>query len=133
MAIVRAEDFYLPPPHLPPDHWAGEPPAMLAVRWYEERMQRRLRVGTGVILGQPLYARINFGRWVADCTCMSAQVVTPADPRMWCVECGTGWWQLRFPADVAAVEEQLAGLPVDEQNWWHTEDPTDPAHPTLEV
>ncbi|RSS59779.1 hypothetical protein [Streptomyces sp. WAC01280] len=131
--ITRAEDFYLPPPHLRADAWALIPPALRAVRWWEEKHQRRIPVTDGFVLDQQLYARINHGRWVADCTCMSAQMVTPADPRMWCVECGTGWWQVTFPTDVAAVEQQLAALPPAERNWWAHEDPTDPARPTLEV
>ncbi|MFH8627747.1 hypothetical protein ACH4A8_38670 [Streptomyces vietnamensis] len=106
---------------------------MRAVCWYEMRAQRRLPVTDGIVLGQQLYAQINHGRWTASCTCLSAQIVTPADPRMWCVECGTGWWQIRFPADAEAVEQQLADLPVVERNWWHSEDPEDPARPTLEV
>lgn len=126
--IIRAETFYLPPPHLPPDIWGREPPAMRAVRWYEERSHRRLAVTDGIVLGQQLYAQINHGRWVAMCTCGSAQVITPADPRMWCVECGTGWWQLRFPADIEAVEQSLDGLPVPERNWWA---PADPEYPAL--
>lgn len=132
MSIIRAETFYLPPPHLPPDAWAGEPPAMLVVRWYEEMMKRRISVGESLLL-EPVYARINHGRWVADCTCGSAQFVSPADPRMWCVECGTGWWQITFPPDYVAVEEALDGLPRAEQNWWADEDETDPTRPTLEV
>ncbi|MFF2773344.1 hypothetical protein ACFVU3_00405 [Streptomyces sp. NPDC058052] len=131
--ITRAEDFYLPPPHLSPDAWSLVPPAMRVVRWWEERHQRRIPVEDGILIGQPLYARINHGRWVADCTCLSAQFVTPADPRMWCVECGTGWWQVAFPADVDAVEQQFTNLPLDQRNWWASEDPTDPARPTLEV
>ncbi|MBP2583403.1 hypothetical protein J3A78_003881 [Streptomyces sp. PvR006] len=132
-AITRAENFYLPPPHMNSDAWDIEPPAMRAVRWYEMRAQRRLPVTDGIVLGQQLYAQINHGRWTASCTCLSAQLVTPADPRMWCVECGTGWWQVRFPADVDAVEQQLLDLPISERNWWHAEDPEDPARPTLEV
>ncbi|MFF5421795.1 hypothetical protein [Streptomyces misionensis] len=130
--ILRAETFYLPPPYLPPDIWAGEPPAMLAVRWYEERVHRRVVVGEGLLL-EPAYAQINHGRWVANCSCMSAQIVSPADPRMWCVECGTGWWQVTFPPDPDAVEASLDGLPRSEQNWWADEDEADPTRPTLEV
>ncbi|MGW1246914.1 hypothetical protein [Streptomyces sp. NPDC002535] len=131
--ITRAENFYLPPPHMNSDAWDLEPPAMRAVRWYETRAQRRLPVTDGVLLDQPLYAQINHGRWTASCTCLSAQIVTPADPRMWCVECGTGWWQIIFPANVDAVEQQLLDLPVTERNWWHSADPEDPFRPTLEV
>ncbi|MFE0699113.1 hypothetical protein [Streptomyces sp. NPDC058872] len=130
--IMRAEGFYLPPPYLPPTKWDSVPPAERVIRWWEERNQRRIAVGDGTLL-TPLYARINHGRWVADCTCMSAQIVTPADPRMWCVECGTGWWQVVFPEDVDAVEQQLADLPVADRNWWAADDPTDPNRPTLEA
>ncbi|MGW1252527.1 hypothetical protein [Streptomyces sp. NPDC002535] len=131
--ITRAENFYLPPPPMNSDAWADQPPAMRAVRWYEMRNQRRLPVTDGVLLDQQLYAQINHGRWVATCSCMSAQIVTPADQRMWCVECGTGWWRVTFPADVDAVEQQLLDLPVAERNWWHSADPEDPFRPTLEV
>ncbi|MFC7929178.1 hypothetical protein [Streptomyces cinereoruber] len=133
MPITRAEGFYLPPPPMPADAWDAEPPAMRAVRWYEMRSQRRLPVTDGVILDQKLYAQVNHGRWVATCMCMSAQIVTPADPRMWCVECGTGWWTVKFPADLDAIEQQLANLPVVERNWWAADDPEDPSRPTLEV
>jgi hypothetical protein len=132
VAILRAETFYLPPPHLPPDGWASEPPAMRAVRWYEERMQRRVTVGDGLLL-ETVYAQINHGRWIANCACHSAQIVSPADARMWCVECGTGWWQVVFPPNPDAVEASLDGLPRSEQNWWAAEDETDPTRPTLEV
>lgn len=125
--IIRAEGFYLPPPHLPPNEWDLVPPALRAVRWYEEKQQRRLPVEDGVLLGEQLYAQINHSRWVAMCTCGSAQIVTPTDPRMWCVECGTGWWQVTFPADVDAVEQTLVELPVAERNWWATADPEFPA------
>lgn len=128
--ITRAEDMYLPPPYLAPDTWASVPPALRCVRWYEHRQQRRIQTGDAFVIGQQLYARINHSRWLADCTCGSAQVVTPADPRMWCVECGTGWWQLLFPADVAAVEQSLAELPVIKRNWWAEDDIN---RPTLEV
>ncbi|MBD0707399.1 MULTISPECIES: hypothetical protein [unclassified Streptomyces] len=128
--IVRSETFYFPPPYLEPDAWAAEPPAMLVVRWYEERAGRRIRTDPAAVAGEQ-GAQINHGRWVADCTaCGSAQIVTPTDPRMWCVECGTGWWQLRFPTDVAAIEAALDGLPVAAQNWSEAE--TAPGQPGLE-
>ncbi|MER6098334.1 hypothetical protein ABT154_21250 [Streptomyces sp. NPDC001728] len=129
MTILRAETFYLPPPYLPPTVWAAEPPAMLVVRWYEERASRRIHTDPASNAGTQ-FARINHGRWLADCSCGSAEVVTPTDPRMWCVICGTGWWQLTFPSDVFAVEQSLEGLPLAEQNWWAEETV---ARPTLEV
>lgn len=129
MPIIRSETFYLPPPYLDPNVWAEQPPAMLAVLWRAEMAGRRVHTDPNAAAGEQ-YARINHGRWVADCTCGSAWVVTPTDPRMWCTECGTGWWQLRFPDDVPAIEQSLEGLLEPQQNWTAEDDP---ARPTLEV
>ncbi|MFM9596685.1 hypothetical protein ACKI1O_45855, partial [Streptomyces scabiei] len=100
-------------------------PAERVFRWYEERVQRRVRPPDGYVIGQKTYARINHNRWVADCPCGSAQVVTPADPRMACTECGYGWIVLVFPEDVAAVEASVAADLPHLRNWWH---PSDPVH-----
>lgn len=134
--VVRAEGFYLPPQHLPATAWDLVPEAERVVRWYEEKASRRLPVTSTTLTGQDRWARIDAGRWVADCVCGSAQVVTPTDPRMWCVECGTGWWPLAFPADVTAAETAVAALPVHEQFWWQPDDPVlppPPPPPALEV
>jgi hypothetical protein len=121
--ILRAEDFYTPPPSRPADAWRLVPPAERAIRWFEEKVQRRLPRPQGVDLRQPVFARIDAGRWVADCPCGSAQVVTPDDPRMFCVEClESTWRRVRFPADVAAAEAAVAALPVYEQFWWQPGD-----------
>jgi hypothetical protein len=122
-SVTRAESFYLPPPSRPADAWRLVPPAERVVRWYEEQAQRQLPRPTGTIVGVRLYAQINHGRWVADCPeCGSAQIVTPADPRMYCVECLSGWFQIVFPADTAAAERSVEQQPVREQNWWHPDD-----------
>ncbi|GAA1283687.1 hypothetical protein [Streptomyces javensis] len=124
--ILRAEDFYQPPPTQPADAWALVAPAERAVRWYEQQAQRRLpRPPDGVDLGGPaLFAQINHGRWIAVCDqCNSAQLVSPEDPRFYCVECLTpAWRRVRFPDDPAAVERELLGLPVRERNWWNPDD-----------
>ncbi|WP_371528370.1 hypothetical protein OG302_22270 [Streptomyces sp. NBC_01283] len=121
--VQRAETFYLPPPHLPADAWAGVPAAELVFRWYEVRVQRRVPPPEGFVIGQQVYARINHNRWVADCLCGSAQVVSPTDPRTACTECGLGWIVVVFPEDPAAIEESLAELLPDQRNWTHPEDP----------
>jgi len=59
------------------------------------------------------YARVNHGRWVADCPfCSSAVVADPEDPRFFCVHClnnGTGKWvRVVWPEDFAAIEAELA-------------------------
>lgn len=124
IAVVRAETFYTPPPDQPGEDWSLLPPALRVFRWIELRLQRRLVPPDGFLIGQQAYARINHNRWVADCPCGSAQVVTPTDPRMACTECGLGWIRLIFPADPAAAEAEVAGALPHERNWWHPDDPS---------
>ena len=121
--VVRAETAYLPSHPHRPDAWALVPLAERVFRWYEDRVQRRVRPPDGFVIGQQAYPRINHNRWIADCPCGSAQVVSPADPRMACTECGYGWLTLVFPEDVAAVEASVADELPHLRNWWHGEDP----------
>jgi hypothetical protein len=121
--VQRAETFYLPPPPLRPDEWALVPPAELCLRWYEMRQQRRIEAPSGTLLGIKLWARIDAGRWVADCPCGSAQVVTPTDPRFACPECGAGWFAVVFPEDTAAAEAAVASDLPSERFWWQDDDP----------
>ncbi|MDX3162443.1 hypothetical protein PV516_01330 [Streptomyces scabiei] len=123
IAVVRAEAFYLPSHPQRPDAWALVPAAERVFRWYEDRVQRRVRPPDGYVIGQKTYAQINHNRWVAMCPCGSAQVVTPADPRMACTECGYGWLALVFPEDVDAVEASVADELPHLRNWWHPDDP----------
>ncbi|MFB6512122.1 hypothetical protein ACFCW4_02525 [Streptomyces virginiae] len=120
--VQRAEQFYRPPPRLASDAWDHVPPAERVWRWYEHQAQRRLTVPSGMLLGKQVFARINHGRWVADCTCGSAQIVTPADPRFACPECGYGWVQVVFPKDPAAAEKAVTELVPAERNWWQAAD-----------
>lgn len=124
LPVLRAETYYLPPPGLPADAWALVPPAERVLRWYELKQQRRIAVPTAVLLGQVVHARIDAGRWVADCPCASAQVVTPTDPRMCCPECGAGWFRLVFPADPGVAEQEVADLLPRDRFWWHPDDTT---------
>lgn len=123
ITVVRAEDFYLPPPELPPDSWALVQPAERVWRWVEYKQQRRVTPPEGFLIGVQLWARINHNRWLVDCPCGSAQVVTPADPRFACTECGYGWVALVFPADPAAVEAAIEGALPHERNWVSDEAP----------
>lgn len=126
---MRAEDFYLPPPHLPADEWANVPAAERVFLWVSHRLQRSTTPPAGFVIGQLGFARINHNRWIADCPCGSAQVVSPTDQRMACTECGLGWRTLTFPADPAAVEASLADLLPHQKHWWHDEDPDRPSPP----
>jgi hypothetical protein len=127
IAVLRAETFYLPPPARRPEDWSQIPPAERVFRWTELRQQRRLVPPEGFIIGQQAYARINHNRWVSDCPCGSAQVVSPKDPRMACTECGLGWIRLLFPEDPEAVEASIADELPHLRNWWADDDPANPA------
>ncbi|MFZ4264511.1 hypothetical protein [Streptomyces arboris] len=130
--VVRAEAVYVPPPPQPANAWAGTPAAELVYRYMESRTQRRYPRPEGET-GDVVYARINQNRWIADCYCGSAQVVSPADPRYGCVECGWGWSALIFPDDVVAVETEMLLEPRPAlRNWWHADDPLNPVQPEPE-
>lgn len=130
--VLRAETFYTPPPPLPSDAWAQVPGAELAVTWYETRTGRLVpRPEATLPPEQARWARIDAGRWVADCTCRSAQIISIDDPRMTCVDCHTGWYVLLVPADPAAAEAEVAALPTDQQFWWQDGDPAKPLPPTF--
>ncbi|MFD9225375.1 hypothetical protein ACFWDI_36445 [Streptomyces sp. NPDC060064] len=122
--VRRAEDFYSPPPQEPANAWDLLQPAERVIAYMERVQQRRLPRPQGVLPGEVLIARIDAGRWVAQCPhCSSAQVVTPDDPRMWCVEClPDGWSRVRFPADPAATEATVEGQPTRERFWWADDD-----------
>jgi len=127
--IVRAETFYLPTRPLPLDAWEHLPVAERAFAWLERRQQRRIVQPAGFVIGEQYYARVNHNRWIADCLCGSALVVSPDDPRYACPECGYGWVPVAFPKDVAAVEDRLMRLKPSARNWWHEDDPSNPDRP----
>ena len=127
--VVRAEDFYKPPPNMRPDAWGLVPAAELVFHWVSHRLRRSTTAPQGFVIGALGYARINHNRWLTDCPCGSAQIVSPTDPRMACTECGLGWRTLTFPEDPDAVEESISHLLPHERNWWHPDDPDRPADP----
>ncbi|MDJ0461549.1 hypothetical protein [Streptomyces sp. H27-C3] len=132
IAVVRAEKFYMPPPREPANSWDQVPAAERVFKWIEYRMERRVLPPAGSV-DQTYFARINQNRWIADCICGSAQVVSPSDPRYGCTECGWGWCALIFPADAAAVEAPLMSLPPYLRNWWHADDPRNPNAPIVGI
>lgn len=128
IAVLRAETFYLPPPRLPANAWVDVPPAELVFKWVEYRLYRRVNPPAESV-DQVYFARIDHNRWIADCICGSAALVSPDDPRYACTECGWGWCSLVFPEDVAAVEASLMGDPPNRRNWWHPDDLRNPDRP----
>jgi hypothetical protein len=127
IAVVRAETYYMPGRPLPPDAWADVPPAELVYHWIEYRMGRRVPLPEGTLDGvPPVYARVDGNRWLAECACGSAAVVSPTDPRWGCTECGYGWVAMVVPTaeEVAAIEAMLAQIPRPHlRMWWNPDDP----------
>lgn len=121
--ILRAETFYLPPPRRPATAWDLVRPSERVFLWIAHRAQRRVNPPSGILIGQRAWARINHGRWVGDCPCGSAQVVSPDDPRLACTECGYGWMTLVFPENVAVVEASVMHELPHLRNWNHPDDP----------
>lgn len=121
-AIVQAETYYLPPPPRPgrsAQDWSQVPGAELVYQWAEYRPSRRVPVPTGTVPDHPgLYARIDDGRWSAECdACRSAWIISVADPRFGCVECKRDWVPLITPADTAGAEAEA--LSLSSRFWWH--------------
>ena len=67
-------------------------------------------------------ARINHGRWIADCPgCNSALVIDLSEPVFMCVECGNAgnggkWFQVTVPRNRAAIEAELLKRPMNGRN-----------------
>ena len=130
-AIVQAETYYLPPTPRrgqPAQDWSQVPGAELVFKWVEYRMGWRVPVPTEWVPNNPgLYARIDDGRWIAECTCGAAWVVSVLDPRFACPQCRRDWVPLIVPEDVPAAEAEA--LALERRFWWHPDDPRNPVQP----
>ncbi|ROQ69167.1 hypothetical protein EDD93_3664 [Streptomyces sp. 840.1] len=133
-AIVQAETNYLPPPPRrgqTAQDWSQVPGAELLYRWVETRFGWRVPVPTAFVPDDPgLYARIDDGRWVAECTCGAAWIVSVLDPRFGCAQCQRDWVPLIVPDDIAAAEAEA--LALVRRFWFHPDDPRNPAPPIPE-
>ena len=94
-------------------------------------MVRRMYMGMGFgplpdptednILGE-VSARINHGRWIADCAgCNSALVVDLTELVFMCVECGNNhnggkWLRVTVPRNRKAIETELLKRPINGRN-----------------
>lgn len=68
-------------------------------------------------------AYVNWSRWMVDCPCGGAQVISPDDPRFFCIHCfngGDGWWPVVWPepAERAAIETLLNRRPDPHTRNW---------------
>lgn len=62
--------------------------------------------------GERVSARVDFGRWIADCECGGAGYVEPLDPVFFCMACGNassgGMWRgVLFPEKRHEIEAEL--------------------------
>src|SRR3990172_3669983 len=68
----------------------------------------------------PVYARVDFGRWLAYCGCGGAEYVDPTDKIFFCFSfCNSGHAgearEVIFPNDIAGIEAALLERPVIER------------------
>jgi hypothetical protein len=118
--IEKVEDHFGSPPlgsrSDKPAEWA------LALRKENKRGEMPL----GVSKDYTVDAKINHGRWIAECpVCHSAQVTSPDDKRFFCIQCenvsASGKWAtVKWPSapQVGMIEELLLVRPdVKTRNW----------------
>lgn len=63
----------------------------------------------------PVAAHVNYGRWVADCSCGGAELVAP-DMLFLCGSCGRRC-PVSWPDDVQSIGMLLSCRPVEARNW----------------
>lgn len=68
--------------------------------------------------GEPVYAFVNNGRWLARCkVCGNPVYVSPQTPIFYCPECGNGGsgsaWGVQFPDERESIEAALLKRPVE--------------------
>ncbi len=102
-----------------------------SARAYIRRQQRQLHSGRGIAVtiiglddepsGEPVYARIWQGQWIADCECKGAAFVDPDEPVFFCFSCGNRAHGHRprpvvFPPTLERleIERLLIDRPVDD-------------------
>ncbi|GGZ28399.1 hypothetical protein GCM10010387_22310 [Streptomyces inusitatus] len=134
--VVRAEAYYRPRPARPgrpADDWSHIPVAERIFHWYRAWLGRTVPVPTVTVSGL-VYARINHNRWLGDCHCGNAQLISPSDQRMACPECGYDWVTVVWPTTVDAIEADMLTRPlVRDRNWWNPDDPNNPDRPIPEA
>ncbi len=74
---------------------------------------------TGKTSGEPVVARVDAGRWIADCPCGGAAYVDRDEPIFYCLGCGNrsndgDARPVVFPDSAEAIEEELLKRPVDD-------------------
>lgn len=81
-------------------------------------LKRSVHWNGKISAGSPVLARIDHGRWLADCECGGAEYVDPNDPIFFCLACGNSAQAgaarlVAFPKDAAEIEMALLARPVE--------------------
>mgnify|MGYP005819423313 CR=1 FL=1 len=83
-------------------------------------MFKRPPPATTAISAVPVLARLDAGRWLADCPlgCRGAEKVSQADPFFLCLSCDSGeqWWLVEFPVNIKAIEREVVKR-ADVHSW----------------
>lgn len=78
---------------------------------------------------EPTRARVNHGRWIADCIwCSTAMLTRPEWGVAYCGECGARYHidEVEFPKEYKAIEKiLLQRVRRDQQNWEFPQTPGD--------
>lgn len=74
-----------------------------------------------ILESDPVKARVDFGRWLADCECGGAEYVYPGDPIFFCFSCGNKKQKgaarpVEFPDSItlSEIEFELLDRPIIE-------------------
>lgn len=101
---------------------------MTVTDWLRKAAARKGAMVPDMVGGAPVIARIDHGRWIADCECKGAEYVDPDEPVFLCLSClnqGNGGHMrpVKFPSpkDRAKIEKNLS--PENYHSWNETEDP----------
>jgi len=79
------------------------------------------------VAGIPVYARIDWGRWIADCECGGAEYVDHEEPLFFCMSCGNSGTSGRarkviFPKNREAIEIETMKHPEGGHQSWNRGD-----------
>jgi len=114
--FATPESHYLRTPS--GEHLEALPPAERALRF-----TKLVPVTMEVHPTREVAARVNEGRWIADCPfCGGAQFTSPDDRRFLCADCGNveiggKWMRVIWPAVPEAIEDVLVIRPTENRHW----------------
>lgn len=89
------------------------------IAWHRAHMDDAGVLARDWRYGNAVAARVNHGRWIADCpNCAGGALTHPVWRLACCGACGCVMTKVTFPTDLAAIERALLRRPVrDAQNW----------------